>query len=941
MGVICSRQSAVVAPLSLDHTATAIPESNSKRDNKVKIIWLGSQNISCLTELRRIYNQVYAFDNLQNSIESIKVLSADDSKIFCIVDGDSYKNKKSNTTIKKLTSLNSVLALYIYDENKNILENYSGVRTLPNMDHLIQQIVMTMDYLGVLPSINKSIATTIILDGENIRLEVHQNAINLLVNIENEVKCMLDNTQVDNKYQRELVDWKVEFIISNKVRNMMDTSFDRQIALLKPRTRKHFNLSENRPEEILSISMVDESKDILHWQAEIRGPMNTPYENGVFKLDLRFCEDCPFKPPSVRFKTKVFHPNISSNGEICLDILRDQWTPSLTLEVVLISIISLLSDPNADDFIVPEAAFLYRENRKDYDIKAREWVIRYAMTESSFTETRQSPDATYFNLNHDNDTVTEVKLLFDKVNENNALESQTSKRYRPERFNSFEPLCSKTFEMGESKESLSIIDRCFSLGNHPLQTNRPWNDDFYSIVKKWDFNYEVSLAIKRLHINAFKQQNEDKYKKLVETLLPELLKREEFELQNKEQSERLFDILWSIVLHKKELKLCTESGSKELCEAPDMQVSEINEFDSEGFSKWRSKILLDVLPLMANDGKAFKREKDEEYKKLVANYMQIKTGRRMNTFSRRDFLTVGVKSEVTLSPNNEFWTKNEYKELIYKLSWAQQMLEGDELEKKLKYQMLVTELLDIIYPITTIQPWTKETYNQFVDTILPKLLETEGFIYWQEKCEKMVDTLTQTLEMEGINVILEKQDYSKLVSELRKLISKTPEEIGKGCVHIYTENGAFCSQLNHFLREPNETMIEEFASFICLLYCCFDHASSIEIHSTNVYRGMTLSPSMIEDYKTAAEHGGSYRWAAFSSTSKNPIVADWFGNNTLFIMHLRKVYQKRKKAIDISHWSQFPDEEEVLLKPGVEYTVVKVECNEENKKHYIYLNVYV
>jgi hypothetical protein len=201
--------------------------------------------------------------------------------------------------------------------------------------------------------------------------------------------------------------------------------------------------------------------------------------------------------------------------------------------------------------------------------------------------------------------------------------------------------------------------------------------------------------------------------------------------------------------------------------------------------------------------------------------------------------------------------------------------------------------------------------------------------------------LTQILEVEVINEILKKEEYSMLIFELTKLISETPEEAGQRCVRIYTKYGVFCSQINQFLREADETTIEESAPFVCLLYCYFDHPSSIEIHSIDVYRGMKLSQSMIEDYKEAAKHGGSYRWAGFSSTSKCRDVAEIFGNNTLFIMHLRKVYQNRKEAIDISHCSQFPDEEEVLLKSGVEYTVKKVEYDEEKERYYIYLNVYV
>jgi len=443
-------------------------------------------------------------------------------------------------------------------------------------------------------------------------------------------------------------------------------------------------------------------------------------------------------------------------------------------------------------------------------------------------------------------------------------------------------------------------------------------------VQKWDFNYEVSLFATRLQINAIKLRHEDKYKKLVDTLLAELL-TEGFELENEEQSERLLDVLLSMVLCRKEFEICTRSRSKELFEASSMLVSENNEFKAEDFFKRRSKTWLDELPLMAKEGETFERRKDAKYKELTANFMQFKTEKKI----------------YELGWEYKFWKENDYKELIYKLSFDQQMVKEDELQKEQKYKMLVTELLAVIYPTVTFQFWIEEMYNRFVDILLPKLLEIEGLRNWQEKCEILVVMLTQILEVEVINEILKKEEHSMLIFELKKLISKTPEEVGQGCVRIYTMDGVFCSQINQFLREADETTIEESSPFVCLLYCYFDHPSSIEIHSIEVYRGMNLLQSMIEDYKEAAKHGGSYRWAGFSSTSKCRDVAEIFGNNTLFIMHLRKVYQKRKNAIDISRCSQFPDEEEVLLKSGVEYTVRKVEYDEENERHYIYLNVYV
>ena len=92
-----------------------------------------------------------------------------------------------------------------------------------------------------------------------------------------------------------------------------------------------------------------EELNLMEWTGTIQGISGTPYENGTFHLQITFSPDYPFKPPTVKFKTKIYHCNINhQKGNICLDLLKDNWTPSLTTAKVLLSISQLLADPNPD-----------------------------------------------------------------------------------------------------------------------------------------------------------------------------------------------------------------------------------------------------------------------------------------------------------------------------------------------------------------------------------------------------------------------------------------------------------------------------------------------------------------------------------------------------------------------------------------------------------------
>nr|XP_020042543.1 ubiquitin-conjugating enzyme E2 D1 isoform X2 [Castor canadensis] len=138
------------------------------------------------------------------------------------------------------------------------------------------------------------------------------------------------------------------------------------------------------PLKIQVITFVNDSKtplfvSVFHWQATIMGPPDSAYQGGVFFLTVHFPTDYPFKPPKIAFTTKIYHPNINSNGSICLDILRSQWSPALTVSKVLLSICSLLCDPNPDDPLVPDIAQIYKSDKEKYNRHAREWTQKYAM----------------------------------------------------------------------------------------------------------------------------------------------------------------------------------------------------------------------------------------------------------------------------------------------------------------------------------------------------------------------------------------------------------------------------------------------------------------------------------------------------------------------------------------------------------------------------------
>ncbi|XP_004555026.1 cell division cycle 34 homolog a isoform X2 [Maylandia zebra] len=142
---------------------------------------------------------------------------------------------------------------------------------------------------------------------------------------------------------------------------------------------------QDEPVEGFKITLVDES-DLYNWEVAIFGPPNTHYEGGYFKARIKFPIDYPYSPPAFRFLTKMWHPNIYENGDVCISILHppvddpqsgelpsERWNPTQNVRTILLSVISLLNEPNTFSPANVDASVMYRKWR-DSKGKDREYI---------------------------------------------------------------------------------------------------------------------------------------------------------------------------------------------------------------------------------------------------------------------------------------------------------------------------------------------------------------------------------------------------------------------------------------------------------------------------------------------------------------------------------------------------------------------------------------
>jgi len=138
------------------------------------------------------------------------------------------------------------------------------------------------------------------------------------------------------------------------------------------------NLTNDAPDGIIA-GPKDEQNYFL-WVATFSGPEGTPFEGGIYEAELKFPEDYPLVPPKMRFLDGIWHPNVYPNGEVCISILHpagddpnhyelasERWSPIQSVEKILISVMSLLAEPNDESPANVEAAKMWRERREEYE----------------------------------------------------------------------------------------------------------------------------------------------------------------------------------------------------------------------------------------------------------------------------------------------------------------------------------------------------------------------------------------------------------------------------------------------------------------------------------------------------------------------------------------------------------------------------------------------
>ncbi|KAM0698549.1 hypothetical protein Q7P36_002016 [Cladosporium allicinum] len=147
-------------------------------------------------------------------------------------------------------------------------------------------------------------------------------------------------------------------------------------APLPKRIIKETERLQNEP--VPGISAEPHDENARYFDVWVDGPDGSCYEGGKFNLELFLPDDYPMCPPRIRFLTRIYHPNIDRLGRICLDVLKNNWSPALQIRTILLSIQALLGAPNPEDPLNEAVAKQWKENQPEAIKTAREWTQQYA-----------------------------------------------------------------------------------------------------------------------------------------------------------------------------------------------------------------------------------------------------------------------------------------------------------------------------------------------------------------------------------------------------------------------------------------------------------------------------------------------------------------------------------------------------------------------------------
>eukprot|EP01135_Chromosphaera_perkinsii_P005429 Nk52_evm4s349 gene=Nk52_evmTU4s349 len=156
-------------------------------------------------------------------------------------------------------------------------------------------------------------------------------------------------------------------------------------SALKRLMTEYKELTLSAPEGIIAGPISEDN--FFEWEALISGPGGSPYEGGLFSAILKFPHDYPLSPPTMKFTCKMYHPNIYADGRVCISILHppgddphgyelssERWSPVQSVEKILLSVVSMLAEPNDESGANIDASKMYRENRSQFDNIVRDCV---------------------------------------------------------------------------------------------------------------------------------------------------------------------------------------------------------------------------------------------------------------------------------------------------------------------------------------------------------------------------------------------------------------------------------------------------------------------------------------------------------------------------------------------------------------------------------------